>query len=328
MGMLPEVVMKPALALLTLLVLSQLNYAQDVKVRERGEHLLERANQVSSSPHLPNLERIDTFRVFTDSGVKEGSFSRVVVQGTGRRDEYTFGDYHLLNVWTQKQVAVVGGGSILPAEIVNVLQITPIYLVRFDGEDVIHAITDRRVNGSDAHCIEFDTVKGEKTYNNELCMDIATGVLVLEKVDGKLIENSDFFAFAAALIPGKINYTFSGVRTEITQTMTAITDAAPNVLTAPENAQMHGLCTTYRRPFGLSMPQPKAGNSSTATDIVVRGTVGMDGKLYQPTVQTSERPDLNVEALSVAQQWTFTPAMCNGRPDAHEAEITLHFQGR
>ena len=46
--------MKPALALLTLLVLSQLSYAQDVKVRERAEHLLERANQVSSSPHLPN----------------------------------------------------------------------------------------------------------------------------------------------------------------------------------------------------------------------------------------------------------------------------------
>lgn len=320
--------MQPALALLLILFLASLSSAQDVKVRERAEHLLEHANQVSSSPKLPNLERIDSFRVYEDATVKEGSFSRVVVQGTGRRDEYTYGDYHLLNIWTQKQVAVVGGGHILPPQLVNVLDITPIYLVRFDGQDVIHAIVDRKVNSTDAHCIEFDTVKGERTDSNELCVDAVTGALVLEKVDGKVIENSEFFAFAGELIPGKITFTFGGSRTEITQTMSVLTDGSANVLAAPENATMHGLCTTYRRPFGVSMPQPKPGNGATTTDVIVRGTVGMDGKFYEPAVQSSERPDLNTEALSVAQQWTFTPAMCNGRPDAHEAAITLHFQGR
>ena len=54
-------------------------------------------------------------------------------------------------------------------------------------------------------------------------------------------------------MPGKITHSVGGVRTEITQTMTPLTDAGPNVLAAPENAQMHGLCTTYRRPFGVSM---------------------------------------------------------------------------
>jgi Gram-negative bacterial TonB protein C-terminal len=326
--------MKPALALVTLFVVLPFNFvqkssAQDVKVRERAEHLLERANAVSSSPHLPNLERIDTFRVFEDGSVKEGSFSHVVMQGTGRRDEYTFADYHLLNVWTQKQVAVVGGGGhLLPPELVNVLRITPIWLVRFDGEDVIHSINDRKVNGSDAHCIEFDTVRGEKTAANELCVDATTGALVLEKLYGEVVENSDFFAFAGALMPGKITYSAGGVHTEITQTMTPLTDAGANVLAAPENAQMHGLCATYRRPFGISMPQPKAGNGGRTDDIIVRGYVGMDGKMFEPAVQSSERPELNAEALTVAKQWTFTPAMCNGKPDVHEAEITLHFQGR
>jgi hypothetical protein len=51
---------------------------------------------------------VDTFRAFGDSGVKEGSFSRVVIQGIGRREESTFGDYRLVNVWTQKQVAAAG----------------------------------------------------------------------------------------------------------------------------------------------------------------------------------------------------------------------------
>jgi len=78
----------------------------------------------------------------------------------------------------------------------------------------------------------------------------------------------------------------------------------------------------------VSMPQPKAGNGAGTVDIVVRGQVGVDGRMHDLAVQSSERPELNVEAIAQAQQWTFTPAMCNGQPDVHEAAITLHFQGR
>lgn len=321
--------MRSTLALLTLLILTSSSFSQDVKVREQAEHLLERAHAVSSSPHLPNLERIDTFRVFENDAVKEGSFSRVVVQGTGRREEFIYGDYHLLNVWTQKQVAVVGSGRLLPPVLVNVMRITPIDLVRFDGEDVIHTIVDREVNGAAARCIVFDTVKGERVDHNELCVDAANGTLVLQKLANELIENSEFFPFAGALMPGKISYSVGGVRTiEITQTMAPLPDADQNVLVAPQNARMHKLCTTYRRPIGVAMPQPKPGNGAGTVDVVVRGHVGVDGKMYDLAVQTSERPELNDEALAQAQQWTFTPAMCNGQPDVHEAAITLHFQGR
>jgi TonB family protein len=321
--------MKPALALVILFVVTHSGLAQDVKLRERAEHLLEHANEVSSAPKLPNLERVDTFRVLEDGVVREGSFSRVVVQGTGRRDECTFTNFHLLNVWTEKKVAVAGSGAHLPPpELVNVLRITPIWLVSFDEEDVIRSITDRNVNGSEAHCIAFDTVHGERSNSNEICVDAITGVILLEKLTGEEIDYSEFFAFAGALMPGKITHSVGGVRTEITQTMTPLTDAGPNVLAAPENAQMRSLCTTYRRPFGVSMPQPKAGNGTQTDDVVVRALVGVDGKLYEAAVQSSERPDLNAEALALAQQWLFTPAMCNGRPNQHEAEITLHFQGR
>jgi hypothetical protein len=321
--------MKPALALVVLLLVGiQPSFGQDAKIREQAEHLLERANAVSSSPHLPNLERIDTFRVLEDGEEKDGTFTRVVVQGTGRRDEYTYGDYHLLNVWTEKQVAVVGSPRLLPPALVNVLRITPILLVSFDSEDVIHAIVERNVNGDAAQCIQFDTVKGERTDNNELCVDPAKGTLVMERLGGEVVENSDFFPFAGALIPGRISYSFAGMRTiEITQTITAVTNADANVLVAPENAQMHKICTTYRRPFGVSMPQPKPGNGGETTDIVVRGQVGINGKLFDLTVQNSERPELNAEALALAEQWLFTPAMCDGKADVHEASITLHFQG-
>lgn len=322
--------MKSALAsLLLVFVVSGFGFTQDIKVREEAVRLLERAGAASSSPKLPNLERVDTFRVFGDAGIQEGSFSRMVIQGTGRREEYRLGDYHLTNVWTREQVAVAGTPHILPAELMNVLRITPIRQLRFDGEDVIHSIADRNVGGRQARCIEFDTIKGQQTQNNELCVDAKTGVLVEEKLGPELIENSDFFPFAGALMPGRINYSFGGVRKiEIAQSMTALNDSDANVLAAPPDAQMHKICTTFRRPFGLSMPQPAAGNGGSNVDIVVRGMAGTDGLIHDATIQSSERPDLNADALALVKQWTFTRGMCNGHPDEHEVDLTLHFQGR
>jgi TonB family protein len=320
---------KPGLAFFALLVLQGFCLPQDVKVREEAVRLLERANQVSTSPALPNLERIDTFRVFEGSVVKEGSFTRVVIQGTGRREEYVFGDYDLVNVWTQKQVAVAGSPGIVPPELANVLRITPIYLVRFDNQDVIRSISERNLEGRAARCIEFDSIHGEQTDSDELCFDAENGALLLEKLGPEFIENSNFFPFAEALMPGKISYSFAGVqKMEISQTMTRLSASDANVLSPPSNSRMHKICTTYRRPFGISMPQPKAGNGGSSADVVVRGMVGTDGKFYDAVVQSSERSDLSAEALALARQWLFTPATCDGRPDAREVDFTLHFQGR
>jgi len=321
--------MKPALALLVVLSVSGISASQDLKVREEAVRLLERADAVSSSPKLPNLERVDAFRAFGGDGVREGSFSRVVIQGTGTREEYIFGEFHLVNVRTQKQVAAAGTPGMVPAELINVLRITPISRLRFDGEDVIHAITERPVAGRGARCIEFDTIRGQHTDNNEICVDSANGTLLLQKLGGELAEYSDFFPFAGALMPGKIMYSVGGVqKIEISQTITELTAADANVLAPPMNAQMHKLCTTYRRPFGVSMPQPQPGTGAGTADVVVRAMVGADGKVYDATVQNSERDDLNTEALSLAKRWTFVPSMCDGHPDSHEADLMLHFQGR
>ena len=322
--------MKPVLAFLAILSASHLFFAEDVQLRQEAVRLLERAHAVSLAPNLPNLERTVTFRVFNSgSADEEGTFTRVVVQGTGLRDEITLGSYHIINVWTGGQLATTRTRDLIPPDVVNVMRLTPIHLVRFDHEDVIQAISERRMVGSSLRCIAFDTIAGQKIENNELCVDVGNGSLVSEKLGAELIENSDFFPFAGALIPGKISYSYSGVaKLEISQTMTQLTDATPNVLAAPPNAQIRQFCTTFRRPLGESMPQPKPGNGGEDFDVVVRGIIGEDGKVHDAVVQSSERPDVNAEALSLIQQWVFTPGLCNGRPNPTEASFMLHFQAR
>lgn len=322
--------MKWALASIVLLVAqSGFSCAQDIKVREEAIRLLERANLVSSPAQGVSSERVDKFRVSSDSGVQEGIFSRVVVQGVGRRQEYVLGNYHLLNVWTQKQVAVVGASSMIPAELISVTRITPMNLVHFDSEDVIHTIVERDLSGHKAKCIEFDTIKGQQTQNNELCVDAPTGVLLEEKLGSELIENDDFFPFAGALMPGRIIYSFAGMnKIEITQSISVLDKSEANVLAAPAGAELHTICASFRRPFGISMPQPKAGNGGVDSDVTIRATVGVDGKVYETTVQNSERSDLDDEAVALAKQWRFTPALCDGSALPKVVEFILHFQGR
>lgn len=321
--------MKWALAsIVFLLAQSAIGSAQDVKAREEALRLLEQANLVSSPDQSPNSERLDKFRVFSAGGVQEGSFSRVVIQGMGRRQEYVFGNYHLLNVWTQNHVAVVGASTMIPAELINVTRITPIQLVHFDDDDVIHNIIDRDIPGHKAKCIEFDTVKGSQTQNNELCVDSLTGVLLEEKLGSDLIENDDFFPFAGALMPGRITYSFGDLnRTEITQSISVLSDSEANVLAAPAGAELRTICKMYRRPFSIFMPQPKAGNGGTDSDVMVRATVGVDGRVYETTIQSSDRPDLSGQAIALAKQWKFTPAKCDGKAVQKTVEFSLHFQG-
>ena len=76
------------------------------------------------------------------------------------------------------------------------------------------------------------------------------------------------------------------------------------------------------------MPQPKPGNGGTDIEVVVRGIIAGDGRVHDAVVQSSERPDLNAEALDLIHQWVFTPALCDGKPNVTEASFTLHFQGR
>jgi hypothetical protein len=322
--------MKRILLLLLVSFVAASSYTQDMTLRSRAIALLERAHAVSISPNLPNLERVDTFQVFDpNAGAREGSFSRVVVQGLGRREETTFGDYRLVQVWTGETLSTNRTPQLVPPEVDRVMWLTPIRLVTFDDSDVIRAITDRDIHNRLAHCIAFDTIVGEHHEQNELCLDAQNGTLISEKLGDDLIENSEFSPFAGILLPGKIVYSVLGNRElAITQTMTELPDSAANVLAAPPDAKVLYRCTTFRRAIGQSMPQPASGLRGPDSDVVVRGVIERDGRVSNTVVQNSERPDLNEEALGLVGQWTFLPAMCNGNPNPTEASFVVHFHGR
>jgi TonB family protein len=321
-----------AIAFFCLLVCA--SFAEDAQLRARAFQMAERAQEVSvpkvASAPIVNETSL-TFRALgADGAMHEGSYSRVFAGPTGTRLEYTSSDFHLVTIELPDRVAFIGPSRVLPPEFREMLKLLPIQLWHLDREDVIREIKKTNHKGVDAQCVQFDTIRGPDTFNNEFCFDASSGAQIYVRSANMELENSEFFDFSGAKLPGHIVVSRNGTEImDVRLTRRILTgELSPDMFTAPANAQVGMRCKTFRRAFGQSMPQPPAGNGASVTEILVHAVIGFDGKVQDAAVENSERPDLNEEALKTARSWTFTPATCNGQPNTQESNLVIRFQGR
>jgi TonB family protein len=317
------------LPLILLFLAPVISPAQEVLIREKAVTLLEHANSISTPHEFAGYEQVITFQSFSPSGSQSGRFTSVVHGPRSYRDEYEFGDFDLLVVVNGSLIADVGDRAKAPLEIRRMTRLNRPYTARFDQSDIIRSIQDSQVNGRPARCIEFDTVVGEKSAANEICIDAQLGVVLRAHANNETITNSDFFAYRDTYLPAHITYEQTNLRMELEQSKKEIEGPFdPDFLTPPPNATVGKVCTTYRRPFGQVMTQPKPGSGSEKVDVMLHGTVRTDGGIRSVSIDRSDRPDLNQEAIKLFSTWQFSPAMCDGRAIEVPADVTLHFEGR
>ncbi|MFZ0318846.1 MAG: TonB family protein [Candidatus Sulfotelmatobacter sp.] len=304
--------------------------AQDVHLRQEAETLLERADSLSTPHQFHSYDQTIIFRSFSAAGSQQGRFTSVVHGPRSYRDEYDFGDYRILVVVNGNMVADLGDRARAPVQVRRMTRLNSPYTARFDKSDVVRSIEDRQVNGRPARCVEFDTIVGEKTSANELCIDKQYGVVARVHANDETITNADFFPYRGTYLPASIVYEQNDLRMELQQTKTETEGPFDSdLLTPPPDSTIVGhVCTVYRRPFGRFMPQPKPGQGSANIDVMVHGTVRTDGSVRDASIDVSERENLNSEAIQVFSAWRFTPATCDGTTVEIPAEITLHFQNR
>jgi len=319
----------PMLSLLTSILLAINSSAQDVRIRQIAETLLERANSLSTPHEFHPYEQIIMFQSISPDGVKQGRFTSVVQGPRSYRDEYQFGDYRLLFVVNGDLIADVGDRARAPLEVRRMTRLNHPYTARFDESDVIRSIREVVVDGRSSECIEFDTIIGQTTAANEICIDKELKILSRAQVNGEVITNSDFFAYRDTFLPGRIVYEQNDVRMELEQSKAELPGPFdPDFLTPPPDARLAHVCTVYRRPFGKFMPQPKPGDGKGNFDVIVHGTVRADGGIRDSSIDFSKREDLNQEAIELFKHWRFTPALCDGAAVEIPADVTLHFQNR
>jgi TonB family protein len=306
--------------------------AEDAQLRSRAFEMVERAHEISTPRQSGPIinETAVTFRaVAADGTMREGNYSRVYAGSNGIREEYSSGDFHLVLIALPDRRAFIGKSRVLPPEFREMLALLPIQLWRLDHEDVVREIKKVNRKGTDAQCVEFDTIRGTETFNNEICFDATTGAEIYDRSGNVELENSAFFDFVGSKQPGHVQQYRNGTLVmDIQLTRRIITEQlSPDLFTPPPAAEVRVLCKTFRRAFGQSMPQPE-GSGGAITRILVHAVIGTDGKLHDAAIENSDRPDLNAEALKIVQGWTFTPAQCNGNPNSQEANLVVRFQGR
>jgi TonB family protein len=312
-----------------LLLPPAISSAQDVQVREKAVELLEHANSISTPHEFSGYDQVIVFQSFSPAGTKSGQFTSVVQGPRSYRDEYKFGNYDLLVVVNGSTIADVGDRTKAPREVRRMTLLNHPYTARFDRSDIIRSIRSRQVNGRSAHCIEFDTVAGEKSDTNEICIDSQLGIVLRAHVNDETITNSDFFAYRDTYLPRRITYEQGDLRMELEQVKKEIEGPFdPDFLTPPLNAVVAKVCTTVRRPFGQVMTQPKPGSGSDKVDVMLHGTIRTDGRIRSISIDRSDRPDLNQEAIKLFSTWKFSPAICDGAAMEVPLDVTLHFQGR
>lgn len=66
-------------------------------------------------------------------------------------------------------------------------------------------------------------------------------------------------------------------------------------------------------------------NANVSGRVIVDFTIGEDGKVSDPSVRGSPRPELTALVLHAILQWRFEPAMKNGKPLAIRARQEFSF---
>jgi len=307
--------------------------AEDVKLREQAVHLMEGANAASLLAGYRDYEQVVSFAFHDplDSQITTGTFSRISAGSEGRREEFNYGSYHAITSIAEDRSSSTRISN-EPPEIVELLDQLPIFLGRFDDQDLIRSIEDSNVGGRAAKCINFDTHLGTGVQANQMCVDSARGTLLRWHVGDELIENSEFFPVSTLWEPAHIRHYIRGaLRVEIEQHISHTFVPVDVKTFSPPSGEWHKWwkCQNYRRTVGISMPMPPPGTQGTnIVDVVVRAFISDKGVVQPTLIVSSLRPDLNDEAMKLVATWKFAPLMCNDQVAATSADLVVHFQGR
>ncbi|MGH9733500.1 MAG: energy transducer TonB [Candidatus Acidiferrales bacterium] len=242
------------------------------------------------------------------------------------RYEWFFGSYHAVSIHYPDKIVENGDYQPEPTEVQEMDRLTPLFTGRFDKSDTIESINDASVAGRGAKCIQFETVNGRSAESNEICVDTELDTLIRWNVGNERIEYTNYSQFQGAWLPAHIEQYINGqLRMVVDQTFSVVQGSIDWASLTPPNAVTLHPCYSYKRPVTQSAPQPASAGAGPWYDIKVHGVIGEDGHVHEISVLPEGKPNLETRAAQIVSGWTFSPAVCNGKPIPVNASLVVHF---
>ena len=299
--------------------------AENPKLRAEAVGLLDRANHVSSPAVWGSNELTLHFHVPNpvDGQPNDGDYVSDVAAPGVRHQEWHYGAYQMVQIRNGQRIVYLRNNVPKPLALEWLQRVAPIYLARFDHEDIIRSITD---GPGDSRCIHFETVFGHSLQDCEACVDSKNGWLLSIRQGDVTTRNSSFFPFAGSFLPGHIERWVGNILLIAVDQTVVPKDFPSELFNVPEDTT-GSLCQEFRGAYAISTPQPEAGSSPDITDVTLIGYIDFDGHAKRLKSLDPTRPELSAEAIKQVSTWTYTPATCNGKPVAWETQFVVHFKG-
>ena len=321
----------PAAFLLVILAWSSAS-GEDLDLRNRAEHLMNRALIASRFATPLNIRTDVSFSVSGSDGLsRDGSYTRIRSADHALREDIVLGDYRMSRIQEQAQVSTRGQWVDIPYPIRKIFELVPYLPIRFDATDVITSIENAQTMGKPSTCIQFVTVRGEDHNPGEICLSRETGT-VLEWHDRERgFEAITYESVKGALLPSHFKYQENNaLAIDATVKWTLLDSRPDDAFIAPQDWHHAFYCAAFAMPVPVKSPQPAAlgGINAPIITVDVRTHVRADGTVGHAEVIKPVRADLDEEAVQLIKTWIFQPGTCEGNKQEISIDVPIHFQGR
>lgn len=328
--------MKTSAIVLSLLLLSASPAIAEDKAREEANQLLLRATELERfpSPETVKLRREARFSL-SRPGMPDVAGTYVINRDstTRWREDTEFAGFSFRELRVEKEIWTKKNNDFTPLPVEEFWRVVNNMSYRMTDANVVKRVHDRKVEGVDTRCIDFDTIRGKEVEEGQICAQRDPGYVVYWRYGTREAFYSKYSEFAGAQRPRHIKIVFAGVDTLAADVnYTLVESFQPDTFTPMVNAELRRYCANTQPAFAKIAPDPEWPRISSGHtgQVIVDVKIGTDGHVEKTEIAQTVSPDLDEAALAAVKKWVFEPARCDGETVSAttKVQVTYHREKR
>jgi hypothetical protein len=225
----------------------------------------------------------------TTRGNVPGTFTRHYVQPEHWSDELTAGNFRQSRVRIDKQIWTSKSADFVPLQVDFLFHALFSTSFRMTNSDAVGKVHNRKLDHTDARCIEFQAIVGRSSTPGELCVERDRGAVVYWKYGTREIWYSQYVPFAKAIRPSHLVVAERGETiVEADVTYTEAPELTAESFSPLENAEITDVCSTSRPLMAKDAPEPLYPPGFSRNQfpgrVVVKAEVDENGRVVKAAV--------------------------------------------
>jgi TonB family protein len=266
-----------------------------------------------------------------DAQEVKGIYVRELESAEKWRNELQFGDLRSTRVRNGNQVWTHENFDFMPIAVEELLHALFTSTFRMAAADVVKRVHDRKINGIDTRCVEFESIVGKTMENGQICVQKDTGLVTEWQYGKRITTYSDYSSFAGRMKPRHITIEFESNNTVVADVSYDEVTAFDSETFKPlADGEVSDVCTTSRGPIAKYAPNPvyplTVPSGAYKGKVVVDIKVGPDGHVQNAAIAETVQPQVDAAALEAVKKWQYEPGTCNGKPIKFTIQVSVNFQ--